>query len=240
MPAASATAEQRRWLTLARLLAALPPPPDPLGLFPRWDALQEALRDALVRGRDEEVEEALLHLYAHLHSHAAPYTQDERRVVDATGGYWAHAGGIAPVAKAADFVGADTVSVDLGAGTGLQLLLLQVLAPHRLSVQVEISSRLVEAGRALQRWLRIAEERVAWRIGDVTQVPLPDCDFLYLYRPVRPEGAGRAFYQRLAAHLAALPHPVTVFSVADCLGPFLAETFERIYFDGHLACFKRP
>jgi len=240
MDGAGVRAEQRRWQDLARLLAALPPPPDPVGLFPHWQERQAALREALAHRRGEEVEEALLRLYAHLHSHAAPYTPEERRVVDATGGYWAHAGGIAPVVKAVDFVEAETVSLDLGAGTGLQLLLLQLLAPHRLSVQVEISSRLVEAGRALQRWLGIDEARVSWRTEDVTRMELPACNLLYLYRPVRPEGVGRRFYQRLAARLAAMPRPVTVFSVADCLGQFLPTSFERFYFDGHLACFRGP
>jgi SAM-dependent methyltransferase len=227
-------------MALVRLLAGLPPPPDPVGLYPEWARLHDGLRAAMDGNDAEALEEAFLALYAHLHSHAAPYTREEREAVDAAGGYWAHAGGVSPVLKAPDFVGGDSISLDLGAGTGLQLLLLQKLAPHRRSIQVEVSSRLVEAGRALQWWLGIAEDRVDWRHGDVTTLPLPDCDFLYLYRPVRPDGAGRVFYERLAKHLAAGGHPVVVFSVADCLGQFLPVTFDRFFFDGHLACFRGP
>lgn len=231
--------ERRRFVALVRLFAELPPPPDPVGLYRNWGRLHGGLLAAMGAGDDEALEEAFLRLYAHLHSHAAPYTREERRVVDAAGGYWAHAGGISPVLKAPDFIGPASVSLDLGAGTGMQLLLLQVLAPHRRSIQVEISSRLVEAGRALQGWLGIPSERVEWRIEDVTRSKFPDCDLLYLYRPVRPDGPGLRFYERLAAHLAGAAHPVAVLSVADCLGQFLPETFERVYFDGHLACFSR-
>ncbi len=234
--ASEAVAARRRRL-LARLLAELPPPPDPVGLYPEAPRLQLELREALGGGDEETVEEALLRLYARLHSHAAPYTPEERAALDAAGGYWAHAGGLSPVVKAADFLSPASVSLDLGAGTGLQLLLLQKLAPHRKSIQVEISSRLVEAGQALQRWLGIAPERVEWRVADLTCLPVPDCDFLYLYRPLRPEGEGCSFYRRLATRLARLGHPVTIFSVADCLGEFLPTSFERFYFDGHLACF---
>jgi SAM-dependent methyltransferase len=227
-------------MALVRLLAGLPPPPDPVGLYPEWARLQGGLRAAMDGNDAEALEEAFLALYAHLHSHAAPYTREEREAVDAAGGYWAHAGGISPVLKAPDFLAPGCVSADLGAGTGLQLLLLQKLAPHRKSVQVEVSSRLVEAGRALQRWLGVPEDRVEWRRGDLTRLPFPNCDFLYLYRPVRPDGAGRVFYERLAERLVAGGHPVVVFSVADCLGQFLGPTFERFYFDGHLACFRGP
>ncbi len=235
--AALAALERRYFDQIVELFVALPPPPDPVGLFPEWGERHAALVAARACGDDEAVEEALLRLYAHLHSHAAPYTPAERTVVNATGGYWAHAGGLAPVLKAACCIAPGDVSADLGAGTGLQLLLLQRLAPHRRSIQVEISSRLVEAGQALQRWLGVSEERVEWRLGDLTRLPIPDCDVLYLYRPLRPEGVGRRFYERVAAHLAAAPRPVVVFSVADCLGPFLPSRFERVYFDGHLACF---
>jgi hypothetical protein len=238
---ASEAVEQQRRILLAHLLATLPPPPDPVGLYPDAPRLQEELRQALGGGDGEAVEEALLRLYAHLHSHAAPYTPAERAALDAAGGYWAHAGGIAPVVKAVDFLGPDSVSLDLGAGTGLQLLLLQRLAPHRRSIQVEISSRLVAGGQALQRWLGIEPERVEWRVTDLVHLAIPDCDLLYLYRPLRPEGEeGRSFYQRLAVRLASLAHPVVIFSVADPLIEFLPGSFVRFYFDGHLACFASP
>jgi len=50
---------------------------------------------------------------------------------------------------------------------------------------------------------------------------------------------GRAFYERFGAALAASTEPVVIFSIADCLGPFLPEGFEVIYGDGHLTCYRR-
>jgi len=228
--------------SLARLIAMLcelPPPPDPAGLFPRFQALRGELRAAAAGDDGERLEEALLELYAHLHGHEAPYTPAERARVDATGGYWGHAGGLSPVLLAADLVEPGWVSADLGAGNGLQLLLLQLLAPHARSVQVEISSRMLEAGRGLQGWLGIAPGRVEWRQADVTACAVPQCDLLYLYRPVRLVGGGRRYYERLAAELSARDPAPVILSVADCLVQFLPDDFERFYFDGHLAAFRQ-
>jgi hypothetical protein len=60
---------------------------------------------------------------------------------------------------------------------------------------------------------------------------------VYLYRPVRPEGVGLDFYRRLGRELGAAEHRVVVLSIADCLGPHLGSSFERVHFDGHLSCF---
>ena len=68
-------------------------------------------------------------------------------------------------------------------------------------------------------------------------MPLESRGVVYLYRPVRPEGEGRVFYERLAARLAHSPLPVTVFSMADGLRPFLSPRFVEVYGDGHLTCF---
>ena len=141
--------------------------------------------------------------------------------------------------KAPDWIAPASRSIDFGAGNGLQLLLVQWLAPHALSVQVEISARMCEAGRDIQRWLGIADERVEWRVADVTGQSPAGYDLVYLYRPVRPDGSGRAFYRRFAADLAASRSSPVVLSVADCLHEFLPPEFVRFYFDGHLACYRR-
>lgn len=159
--------------------------------------------------------------------------------MDETGGYWAHAGGISPVIKAPPFVRPDTVLGDFGAGNGLQGLLIQHLAPHARTVQIEISSRMVEAGRALQGWLGVPDERVEWIVGDVLDHSPRGMDFVYLYRPVRPVDEGRKFYERFGAALAAERREVVIFSVADCLGPFLPPGFPVLYGDGHLTCYRR-
>ncbi len=225
---------------LMDLLAGLPHPPDPAGAFPRYAELHARYLRALDEGEAEAVEESFLELYAHLHLHEAPYTADERRRMDAAGGYWCHAGGISPVVRAGRHLRPASVSADLGAGNGLQLLLLQRLHPHALSVQVEISSGAVTLGRELQRWLEIPEASVRWVVADVLAAPIPDADLLYLYRPVRPEGPGRAFYERLAAHLASRRTETVVFSIADCLRDFLDDRFEVTHSDGHLTCFRGP
>ncbi len=224
---------------LALLLTELPAPPDPDGLMPRYEELRETLV-ARLRGDDTDAaEEALLELYAHLHGHEAPYTAAERKTVDATGGHWCHAGGPSPVLRAGRYLRPDSVSADLGAGNGLQCLLMLRLHPHAASEQVELSSRMVEAGRALQGWLGLREDQVRWKVMDVTHYEPEGVDFLYLYRPVRPEGEGAAYYRRLAAALDRGPRPLTVFAVADPLGPFLPASFEVVHDDGHLRCYRR-
>ena len=231
--------ERARLLRLFSLFASLPPPPDPCGLFPRYGELHAAFLTAVAGDDAEAIEEAFLTLYAHVHGHEAPYTPTERRRMDETGGYWCHAGGLSPILKAPDHLTPDSISADFGAGNGLQGLLMQWLLPHRKTLQIEISSRMVEAGRALQGWLGIPDERVQWIVGDVLDTPPTGLDFIYLYRPVRPEGEGRRFYERFAAALAATDTPVVIFSIADCLREFLPPSFAIFYGDGHLTCYRR-
>jgi hypothetical protein len=232
-------AERERLVRLMALFAALPPPPDTGGHFPRYAELQSEFRNSFRSNDPEQIEERFLDLYAHVHMHEAPYTREERRQVDATGGYWSHAGGLSPILKAGDWLRPDSVSADLGAGNGLQGLLFQKLFPHGRTVQVEISRRMVEIGRQLQRWLGIPEARVEWVVGDVMNASVAGIDFLYLYRPVRPEGPGRTFYERIAAELDGSDRDVVIFSIADCLRDFLSPSFETFYCDGHLTCFRR-
>jgi len=222
------------------LFSCLPPPPDPGGLSPDYAKLRQRFRTARDGGDELATEEAFLHLYCHVHGHEAPYTPEERARVDETGGYWAHAGGVSPVLRAGPHIRPDTVLGDFGAGNGLQGLLIQKLHPHARTVQIEISSRMVDAGRALQAWLEIPADRVEWIVGDVLDHSPAGMDFVYLYRPVRPTGAGRAFYERFAAEAGCGVEGVTIFSIADCLRDFLPPAFEVFHSDGHLTCFRGP
>ncbi len=233
-------AERRRLATLMGHLAALPPPPDPDGLVPRYAELAHAFLEATRGGDGENLEERFLELYAHLHMNEAPYTADERRRMDRAGGYWNHAGGLSPLLKAADWITPSTVSADYGAGNGLQGLLLQLLYPHALTIQIDISGAALAFGRRLQEWLGVPEERVRWVHADVLDVPPRGMDFIYLYRPVRPRGEGLRFYRRFATALAAEDRPVVIFSIADCLRDVLPDGFEEFYGDGHLTCYRRP
>jgi hypothetical protein len=233
-------AERRRLVELMGCLAELPLPPDAARLFPHYKALRAAFVEEALQGSDGELlEERFLELYAHLHMHEAPYTSEERQTMDAAGGYWSHAGGLAPILKAGDWIRPDTVSADLGAGNGLQALLMQRLFPHRSSVQIEISSAMVEIGRQLQTWLEIPVDRVQWRVADVLATPLGGWSFVYLYRPVRPCGPGESFYLQLGRALTSEPGEVVIFSIADCLREFLPEVFVSFYDDGHLTCYRK-
>ena len=127
---------------------------------------------------------------------------------------------------------------DFGAGNGLQCLLMQKLYPHRKTIQIEISSQAIVAGQQLQGWLGIEKERVEWRAMDVLDASTSGMNFIYLYRPVRPDGPGRGFYERFAGDLEASPQEVVIFSIADCLRGFLTERFQVFYSDGQLTCYR--
>jgi hypothetical protein len=230
--------ERARLIELMALFSTLPPPPDRYGLFPLFRSHQARFIEALDTGNGEAIEEAFLLLYCYVHGYEAPYTPTERARMDETGGYWCHAGGLSPILKAEPFIHRHTVSIDFGAGNGLQGLLLQKLFSHCRTVQIEISTKMVEVGKALQWWLGIDDSRVEWIAGDVLDHVDQDADFIYLYRPVRPEGKGLRFYERLSARLNRIPKKVVIFSVADCLGPFLGERFKCIFGNGHLTCFQ--
>jgi hypothetical protein len=231
--------ERQRLVELMELFAFLPPPPDPVGLYPDYESLKAAFLDAATSGDTESLDEAFLSLYCHVHGHEAPYTPEERARVNQTGGYWCHAGGLSPILKAGAHIRPGTVSGDFGAGNGLQTLLMMKLYPHEKTRLIEISSRMVEAGRALMAWLGIDEARVDWMTGDVLDASPRGMDFIYLYRPVKPDGqAGQAFYRRFARELEEQNRPVVIFSIADCLRPFLPASFETFYTDGHLTCYR--
>ncbi len=224
---------------LVELFCALPEPPASPRSYPHF-ARDQARLVRVARSCDaEDIEEALLTLYAQLHGHELRYTGEERRRMDISGGYWGHAGGLSPLLRAGAHIGPETVSADFGAGNGLQGLLLQRLFPHRLTRQIEISSASVEAGRQLARWLEIPGERLEWIVGDVRDHSPQGLDFIYLYRPLRPEGEGLLFYERFARALDEDPRPVTIFSVADPLRSLLSSEFVRFYCDGQLSCYRR-
>lgn len=230
--------EAERFTTLVDLLCRLPAPRGLRQVLPDHERLRNRLARAVDRGGPEEVEERFLELYARLHMNEAPYSPEERRRLDAVGGYWNHAGGLSPILKAAPWIGEDTVSADFGAGNGLQGLLLQILTPHARTIQIEISARMRDIGEELRQWLGVPAGRVDWVTEDVMSVPATGYDFIYLYRPVRPEGPGRDFYARFARDVESEPRPPVIFSVADCLRDFLSDRYEVFYGDGHLTCFR--
>jgi hypothetical protein len=186
----------------------------------------------------DRIETALARLYCVIHGSGGAYAQEERREFDRLGGYWCHAGGLEPLHLAAPFFSPETRFADYGAGNGFQGLLFQHLYPHRLTTLVELGGPMIEQGRRLQALLGIPEERVAWVHASIMEVPPLRFDVIYLYRPVRPEGEGRAFYEMFAREVARSGHPVAIVSVADCLRDFLPPTFRIVHDDGQVTCFR--
>jgi len=230
--------EADRLARLILIFLILPSPPDSATLFPGFDDLRNRLDSMISTGSAVDLEDAFLELYAHVHMNEAPYSSEERQKLDAAGGYWNHAGGLSPILKAKPWINQHTVSADFGAGNGLQGLLLQVLYPHARTVQIEISERMAEIGESLREWLGVPPDRIQWVVEDVLGVPATGFDFIYLYRPVRPEGPGRDFYTRFAREVESEDRPPVIFSIADCLRDFLTDRYKVFYGDGHLTCFK--
>lgn len=210
------------------------------GTYPELPSLVAACGNSLQSGRADGAETGLAAAYAYLHGADKAYSPAERTKLDALGGYWCHAGGFSPLWRAREHIFPDTCLADYGAGNGLQGLLFQHLYPHRRTTLIEISGPMIERGRELQRAMKIADERIEWIHGSVEKVAPSRFDFIYIYRPLRPEGeAGRRFYRQFAADLASSGGRVVIFSIADCLKDFLDRSCRLFYDDGQLACFRK-
>jgi len=183
-------------------------------------------------------EYALLYLYARLHSAGSTYSPSEYELFKKRNAYSCHPGGLSPLILAEQFIKPESVIADLGAGNGLQGLLLQCLYPHHKTLQIELSSELIRVGRIFQGILGISDERIEWVHDDIINVSLESVDFIYLYRPVRPLEGGKQVYHTIANKLSLINKSLVVFSVADCLAEFLDKRFSIFYSDGHLTCYK--
>jgi len=207
-------------------------------VVPSFSRFHGELLAARAGGDRERIEIALSRVYCVVHGSGGAYAPGERREFERLGGYWCHAGGIEPLHLAAPFIEPGSRLADYGAGNGLQGLLLQHLYPHRLTTLIELGGPMIEQGRRLQSLLEIPEERVRWVHASIVDVPPRDFDVIYLYRPLRPEGAGRAFYEMFSREVARAGHPVTIVSVADCLKDFLPAGFRVVHDDGQVAIFS--
>ena len=228
--------------SLAEIFGSLSLRKDVAAAYPSFGRLFGAFLGSLEAGDREGVEDGLTLLYAYLHGADSAYAPGERAELDALGGYWCHAGGLSPLWRARAHIGPESRVADYGAGNGLQGLLFQALYPHRQTTLIELSGPMVEKGRRLREMMSIAEGKVRWIHGSVTVVPPEEFDFIYIYRPLRPEGdEGRNFYEWFARRLDGVSREVTIFSIADCLKDFLAPPFTAFYDDGQLTCFtNRP
>ncbi|HET6515055.1 MAG TPA: hypothetical protein VFG09_07840 [Thermodesulfovibrionales bacterium] len=184
-------------------------------------------------------EQALVALYVCLHRAGSTYSASERKVLATGNGYSCHPGGLSPLIMAKSFIRPDSVVADLGAGNGLQGLLLQRIRPHRRTLQIELSAEMIRVGQIFQRALGISADRVEWINDDIRNVDLERADFIYIYRPVKPFDGGCDIYRTIAYRLSVIRKQLTILSVADCLAEFLDDSFSLSYTDGHLTCFTK-
>ncbi|MFC2173909.1 hypothetical protein ACFLU6_14985 [Acidobacteriota bacterium] len=194
--------------------------------------------EARQSGDDNEREQNLTDLYIHLHSGGALYLPWEREKLTGYSGHTCLPAGLLPVLFARHLVNADTVVADLGAGNGIQGLLLQRLQSHRRTVQVELSAEMIRMGHLYRKILGIDENRLSWIHGDMADFSFDGIDLFYLYRPAKPTGGGDDLYRTVADKLLALTKTAMVFSVADCLEKYLKSGFELLYSNGHITVFR--
>lgn len=194
---------------------------------------------ALKPGGSNESERSLARLYGLLHGAGGRYSEDEKKTLDEKDGYSCISGGLSPLVMAEEFIRADSVVADLGAGNGLQGLLLQRIKPHLKTLQIELSAELIRTGRIFQNALGIEDGRIGWINGKVEDAPLGSVDFIYTFRLSKPTERGKKVYRSIAEELKTHNKPLVIFSVADCLVDFLDKRFNVFYNDGHLTCFRK-
>jgi hypothetical protein len=205
--------------------------------YPSCAPLATGLKQ-LLRAEDADgLEQAVTRFYAELHAADAVYSDEEQAALKQMSGYWCYAGGLTPLHAILPHLGPDTILADYGSGSGLQGLILQSLQPHRLTVQIELSSRMIEKGRRLQEMFGVPAGRVEWLQANILDVPPDRFDIVYMYRPCRPEGWGDAFYRRFAEGLGRAARRTLVFSVADSLRDYIQPPVRVLKDDGHLVCF---
>jgi hypothetical protein len=207
--------------------------------IPNLDCYVKNLSNALIGNDPSSLEGALLKLYERFHGAGAVYSPYERDLLLERRGYSCHPGGLSPLIKAVQFVRPESIVADLGAGNGLQGLLLQCLSPHQKTIQIEISSEMIRIGRIFQQALGISNDRIEWIHDDIMNVSIETADFIYIYLPAKPLERGKELYEALANKLIMMNSPLVIFSVADCLAKFLDGQFSIFYSDGHLTCFMK-
>jgi len=204
---------------------------------PGISRLMDGYISSMENGDTVDRECALLDIYTTLHRAGSGYTDSEREVLNQRRSIECQPAGLTPLMLAARLIRPHHTVADLGAGNGLQGLLLQCIIPHAMTIQVEISGSMVETGRIYQRALGIGEDRVRWLNDDILNAPLDDTDFIYLYRPVKPVDGGNDLYRALAQRLEAAERPKAILSVADCLERFIGPGFKVLYKNDLLTCF---
>jgi hypothetical protein len=207
--------------------------------IPDLNCYVKNLSSTLREGDPSSLERDLLSLYTQLHRAGSEYSPYERKLLTERKGYSCYPGGLSPLFKAVQFIRPESIVADLGAGNGLQGLLLQCLSPHRKTIQIEISSEMIRIGRIFQQALGISDDRIEWIHDDIINVSIETADFIYIYLPAKPLEGGKKVYKAITNKLSMMNRPLVIFSVADCLAKFLNGQFSIFYTDGHLTCFVK-
>jgi hypothetical protein len=201
------------------------------------DHYVENLKSALKKGDIPTLERALIDLYIRLHGAGSAYSPQEREILTKRKGYSCYPGGLSPLIKASQFIRPDSIVADLGAGNGLQGLLLQCICPHQKTIQIELSSQMIRVGRIFQQALGLSADRIEWIHDDILNVSIEEADFIYIYLPAKPLDGGKEIYEAIAHKISTMKRPPVILSVADCLAKFIDSRFSVSYMDGHLTCF---
>lgn len=217
---------------------------DAAPLVPEGKELAAKLRVASMSGDADDRELALSNLYRAFHTAGASYSPEEDEIMAKAHGIPKQPGGMVPLLLSLPFIQTESTVVDLGSGNGLQGLLLQKLRPHTRTVMIEISGSMIEAGKILKRGLGLDEDRVLWAHADLMEADLEGLtggapDLLYMYRPVKPAGEGRRFYERIAEWIDKWPGGSAIMSVADCMGPFLGPGIDKLYENEYLTVYRK-
>jgi len=208
--------------------------------IPEIDHYVNNLKSALKKGDIPAIERDLINLYIRLHGAGSAYSPQERETLTKRKGYSCYPGGLSPLIKAEQFIRPDSIVADLGAGNGLQGLLLQCICPHQKTIQIELSSEMVRVGRIFQQALGLGAGRIEWINDDIVNVSIEAADFIYVYLPAKPLDGGKEIYEAIANKVNTIKRPLVIFSVADCLAKFIDSRFAVSYTDGHLTCFVSP
>jgi 16S rRNA G1207 methylase RsmC len=127
--------------------------------------------------------------------------------------------------------------IDLGCGNGLQGILLKMVAPHKKTRQIELSKKYLETGNIFVEALGLDKPGFSFENNDIGAVDVSDADFIYMYRPARPMGEGKLFYENLAEKFSRIKKNFYLLSVADCFEPFIKSKYIKIYSNDFLSIF---
>ncbi len=170
----------------------------------------------------------------------APYTSDERRRMDEAGGYWNHAGGLAPILKAGPWIGPGNGQCRFrrrqrSPGTPAA----GPLSPPANRPDRDLRTRGGDRQSDFAEWLRHPrrEDRVDGRRRPRAAPPAAMTSSTSTGRCV-PKARVATSTPVSPAKSSPRPYPPIIFSIADCLRDFLSDRYEVFYGDGHLTCFK--